>query len=42
MIAIETLHVKNMLRNHKLAYALSDAAPCLEYVNIALKKRNAV
>ena len=26
MIAIETLHVKNMLRNHKLAYALSDAA----------------
>lgn len=26
LIAIETLHVKNMLRNHKLAYALSDAA----------------
>lgn len=25
-IAVETLHVKNMLRNHKLAYALSDAA----------------
>lgn len=25
-IAIETLHVSNMLRNHKLAYALSDAA----------------
>jgi len=26
MIALETLHVKNMLRNHKLAYALADAA----------------
>ena len=26
LIAVETLHVKNMLRNHKLAYALSDAA----------------
>lgn len=26
MIAIETLQVKNMLRNHKLAYALADAA----------------
>ena len=26
LIAIETLRVKNMLRNHKLAYALSDAA----------------
>lgn len=26
LIALETLHVKNMLRNHKLAYALSDAA----------------
>ncbi len=26
MIAIETLHVKNMLRNHKLAFALADAA----------------
>ena len=26
MIAIETLRVKNMLRNHKLAYSLSDAA----------------
>lgn len=26
LIAIETLHVKNMLRNHKLAYALADAA----------------
>jgi transposase len=25
-IAIETLHISNMLRNHKLAYALSDAA----------------
>ncbi len=26
LIAVETLRVKNMLRNHKLAYALSDAA----------------
>ena len=26
LIAVETLLVKNMLRNHKLAYALSDAA----------------
>lgn len=26
MIAVETLHVKNMMRNHKLAYALGDAA----------------
>lgn len=26
LIAVETLHVKNMLRNHKLAYALGDAA----------------
>lgn len=26
MIAVETLYVKNMLRNHKLAYALADAA----------------
>ena len=26
LIAVETLQVKNMLRNHKLAYALSDAA----------------
>lgn len=26
IIAVETLHVKNMMRNHKLAYALSDAA----------------
>lgn len=26
MIAMETLLVKNMMRNHKLAYALSDAA----------------
>ena len=26
MIAVETLYVNNMLRNHKLAYALSDAA----------------
>lgn len=26
LIAIESLRVKNMLRNHKLAYALSDAA----------------
>lgn len=26
MIAMETLHVSNMLRNHKLAYALADAA----------------
>lgn len=25
-VAVETLHVKNMLRNHKLAYALTDAA----------------
>ena len=25
LIGIETLHVKNMMRNHKLAYALSDA-----------------
>ena len=26
MIAVETLKVKNMMRNHKIAYALSDAA----------------
>lgn len=26
VIAVETLHVRNMLRNHKLAHALSDAA----------------
>lgn len=26
LIAVETLHVKNMLRNHKLAFALNDAA----------------
>jgi len=26
MIAMETLHVSNMLRNHKLAFALADAA----------------
>lgn len=26
LIAVETLQVKNMLRNHKLAYALSDAS----------------
>ena len=26
LIAVETLQVKNMMRNHKLAYALSDAA----------------
>lgn len=26
MIAVETLKVKNMMRNHKMAYALSDAA----------------
>lgn len=26
LIAVETLHIKNMFRNHKLAFALSDAA----------------